>query len=182
MLNAIIAPRINIWKGIGEKDTPYHEKINIHTVLSCDDLFIGLNRERFNEDGDTFTYPHRILHGILHHILPSDNRFIENFDVFEYLYALTYIRAYQIEAIDPRNPPLPLMTSVWVQTVGYAGRGRLAFPEHVSSFVSGISRSIKGSAFFCGSDIDFERCNRKYSELFGIEPINTGISIPRGVL
>jgi hypothetical protein len=70
---------------------------------------------------------------------------------------------------------------VYVQTVGDGGRGRLSFPEHVITFVSGIAKSITGSEFFGGSLIDFELCNRRYSWLFGIEPINTGIFVPIGL-
>lgn len=184
-LEAILAqPKIVKSVNSSIKWMPYHDDVNTWSVIApCPDWILDFNYERYQEmvDGVGVHYHlYRVVQSIILPIIPNELVYNGAFDQFEYLYGLSYLRlaSSPLEGKSVANPPLPLLSRVWVKTVGFGGKGKYAFPEQVVSYLQGIQTKANGSDFFGGDLKMFERQSRAFAEFFGIPAPKTGIELP----
>jgi len=165
---------------------PYHDDANIWSAMAqIPDWILDFNYERYGQHVSVHYYLYRVIQSILQPIIRNELAYDGAFDTFEYLYGLSYLQlaSSPLEGKSANNPPLPLLSRVWVNTVGFNGKGTYVFPDPVVSYLKDIQRKAEGSDFFGGDLQAFERQNQAFAEFFGIHSPETGIRyIPGGVL
>jgi hypothetical protein len=163
------------------KYVPYFDEVNVWDVLgTVEHWTLDFNLERFGKRVNHYYYPTKIIQAIINGLIPNVIHFNASFDIFEYLFGLSYLNQ---TGTEPSSLSFPLLSRVWLQTVGFGGSGRMNFPDPIHSYFADIAPKIERSGFFKGDPQQFQRCIRKYSESFGVNPPETGITLPpRGVL
>jgi len=165
---------------------PYHDDVNIWSAMTqIPDWILDFNYERYGQHVSVHYYLYRVIQSILQPIIRNELAYDGAFDTFEYLYGLSYLHlaSSPLEGKSAANPPLPLISRVWVNTVGFNGKGTYRFPAPVVSYLKDIQKKAEGSDFFGGDLQAFERQNQKFAEFFGIHSPETGIRyFPGGVL
>ncbi|BBL69063.1 SIR2 family protein [Methanoculleus chikugoensis] len=181
-LEAILTrPKIKTYINISLQRVPYYDEVNIWFTMACDSVwFLSYNQKRYGEAGNVHDYLYRTVQSIIQPIMPNEHAYDGAFDTFEYLYGLSYLRlaSSPLEGKSAANPPLPLLSRVWVKTVGFGGKGKYAFPEQVIFYLRNIQKKAEGTDFFGGDLQKFERQNRAFADLFGIQAPKTGIELP----
>jgi hypothetical protein len=177
MLEAVLTPKIGRTGSYGLSNVPYYEFLNIPTIFGCSDLWVILNRERFGDSGNIFTYTYEIVHRILNHLIPGDNRFSTVFDIFEYILSLAYLKGSpKLDITEFHRRRIPALDTRLNQMTTRSGPpGNLIFPESFHSYFRRFEAKISGTKFFAGNARWFESCQRTYAEFFGVSPIDTGI-------
>jgi len=182
-LEAILTrPKIKTYINTSLQRVPYHDEVNIWFAMVCDPhWFLGYNQKRYGEAGNVHYYLYWTVQSIIQPIMPNEHTYDGAFDTFEYLYGLSYLRLVSspLEGKSAANPPLPLLSRVWVKTVGFGGKGKYAFPEQVVSYLQDIRKNAEGFDFFGGDLLTFERQNQTFAGFFGIGAPESGISLPR---
>ncbi len=182
VLEAILArPKIKKYVNFSVQRVAYHEKLNIWCTMAHEpDWILDFNYERYEKKENVHYYLYRVIQSILQSIIPNELAYDGAFDTFEYLYGLSYLHQTPspLEGKSATNPPLPLLSRVWVATVGFNGRGTYRFPDPVVSYLKDIRKKAEGSDFFGGDLKAFERQNRMFADFFGIRSPETGISLP----
>ncbi|WP_243670198.1 hypothetical protein [Methanoculleus chikugoensis] len=180
-LEAILTrPKIKTYINISLQRVPYYDEVNIWFTMACDSVwFLSYNQKRYGEAGNVHDYLYRTVQSIIQPIMPNEHAYDGGaFDTFEYLYGLSYLRlaSSPLEGKSAANPPLPpLLSRVWVKTVGFGGKGKYAFPEQVIFYLRNIQKKAEGTDFFGGGDLQkFERQNRAFADLFGIQAPRRG--------
>lgn len=165
---------------------PYHDDVNIWSAMTqIPDWILDFNYERYGQHVSVHYYLYRVIQSILQPIIRNELAYDGAFDTFEYLYGLSYLHlaSSPLEGKSAANPPLPLISRVWVNTVGFNGKGTYRFPAPVVSYLKDIQKKAEGSDFFGGDLQAFERQNLAFAEFFGIHSPETGIRyFPGGVL
>ena len=165
---------------------PYHEKLNIwYTIAHEPDWILDFNYERYEKKENVHYYLYRVIQSILQPIIPNELAYDGAFDTFEYLYSLSYLRLTpsSLEGKSAIRPPLPLLSRIWVNTVGFQRGGEYRFPEPTTAYLKDIQKMAEGSDFFGGDLKVFERINRKFAEFFKVRAPETGIEyFPGGLL
>ncbi len=187
MLEAILTqPKIVSYINSSIKRMPYHDDVNTWSVIAqCPDWVLDCNYERYQQKVNVHYLLYRVVQSILQPVIPNELAYDGMFDTFEYLYGLSYLRLGPSprDGISAANPPPPLLSRVWVKTVGFnrrfEGMGKYIFPEQVVSYLQNIQKKAEGSDFFDGDLQEFERQNRVFAKFFGIDAPETGISLPR---
>ncbi|MBP7299165.1 SIR2 family protein [Methanoculleus sp. 10] len=186
-LEAILTqPKIVSYINSSIKWMPYHDDVNTWSVIAqCPDWVLDCNYERYQQKVNVHYLLYRVVQSILQPVIPNELAYDGMFDTFEYLYGLSYLRLGPSprDGISVANPPFPLLSRVWVKTVGFdrrfEGMGKYTFPEQVVSYLQNIQKKAEGSDFFDGDLQEFERQNRAFAKFFGIDAPDTRISLPR---
>ena len=179
MLEAVFTPRISGSPGLDDQKTPYFESVNISQIFSCDNLWVSLNREHFGESGDLFRYIHQVCHGLVRHLIPSDTRYSEAFDIFEYLFGLACLSTgADLDKIlndlrERKNSPL--RSRVWNATYANGNIGKYVLPDSIRSYLRHFDKKIEGTTFFGGDARQFEEWNMMFAKMCGIITPDTGI-------
>lgn len=164
------------------KTVPYFENVNIWFVLwTVEQWTIDFSLERFGRRENPHYYPTKIIQAIINNLIPNEMYFDTAFDIFEYLYGLSYLNL-SLSGKEP-SKNYPLSSRLVNQYLGPCFGNDMddipvKIPDPVRSYFSEIAPKIKDSKFFGGDLQKFERCNRKYTDFFNIEPVKTGISLP----
>jgi hypothetical protein len=181
-LEAILArPKLKTYVDFSLQGIAYHDEVNIWFAMVCDPHWIlSYNRERYGKAGNVHYYLYRVIQSIIQPIVPNEHAYDGAFDTFEYLYGLSYLRlaSSPLEGKSTAKPPLPLLSRVWVNTVGFNRKGKYTFPEPVVSYLRDIQKKAEGSDFFGGDLQEFERRNRAFAKFFGVDAPETGIELP----
>ncbi|WP_265581469.1 SIR2 family protein [Methanofollis aquaemaris] len=170
-LEAVFTPKIR--KDYTEYGEAYFEYINIHRIFRCSDLWVELNRHQFDQSEDIFTYTYETCHGILRDLIPGNNRYSEAFDIFEYLYGLAYLST-GIRDHDHTSADIDYQEAHPLFSRFRKMQGNV-LPDSIRSYVSDFGEKIEGTRFFGGDPQLFERCNRKFAEIYGLNAPNSGI-------
>jgi hypothetical protein len=183
-LEAILArPKIKAYVNFSLQRVPFHDEVNIWYAMICDPTWIlDFNSERYGKAASVHYYLYRVIQWILQPIIPSEFAYDGAFDTFEYLYGLSYLHlaSSPLKGRSAADPPLPLLSRVWVNTVGFNGTGNYTFPDTVISYLRDIQKKAAGSDFFGGDLQAFERQNQAFADFFGIQTPETGIMYIRG--
>jgi hypothetical protein len=168
------------------QDRPFHTEVNIRAVFGLVyDWLPEIYKEKFGEistrwwagtkPSDTsyiFTYPARIVQDILKSLIPSEITYEGSFDIFEYLFGLSYLNQAMEE---PSQDSPPLSSRLWGQYVGFGGSGKIKFPDTLQSYLSDIGPKIERSVFFNGDPQQLLTIMWKHGKIFEITPPETGI-------
>jgi len=181
-LEAILArPKMKTYVDSSLQRVPYHDEVNTWFTMVCVPHWIlDYNLERYGMRVNVHYYLYRVVQSIIQTIIPNEHAYDGAFDTFEYLYGLFYLRltASSLEGKSAAKPPRPLLSRVWVKTVGFNRPGDYAFPEPVISYLRDIQRKAEGSDFFDGDLQEFERRHREFAKFFGVDAPKTGIVLP----
>jgi hypothetical protein len=159
------------------KNVSYFEQVNIWQVIgTIEQWTLEFSADRFGKQGNPYYYPTRIIQAIISSLIPNEYHFDAAFDSFEYLYDISYLNQTTTEIT---SVSFPLMSRIWLQTVGFGGSGQIKFPDTLQVFLSEISQKIERSAFFNGDSQRFLWCMWKYGKIFMTNPPKTDIPHPR---
>ncbi len=157
---------------------PYFDEVNIWSVLgTVEQWTLDFSLERFGKRENHYYYPKKVIQAIINTLIPNDIYFDTSFDIFELLYGLSYLNL--TESI-PDSPTLPLMSRLWLTSVGFNGSGKLKFSDPIHSYFFEISPKIEKSIYFKGDLQEFQRYIHRYALFFKIPPLFTGIFLPPG--
>lgn len=170
-LEAVFAPKIK--RNDTDLREDYFESVNIFQIFKCSDLWMGLNRQNFDDAGDIFMYTYETCHRILRDLIPGDIRYSEIFDIFEYLYGLAYLSK-DLRETDQTSDDIryddayPLFSR-------FRSLQTKKLPDPIRSYVSDFGKKVEGTKFFGGNLSLFEEANQKYGKVRGIDPPKTGL-------
>lgn len=179
-LEAVFTPKMSKPSYAEERNTPYFDSVNISQIFGVGDLWLTINRANFNESGNQFTYTYQTCHCLVRHLIPSEFRYSEAFDIFEYLFGIAYMST---GARSPENiiddlmhrRSSPMMSRVYLNTKADGSIGVYVIPDSTKSYLYDFGQNIEGTKFFDGDPMHFENFNRKFAEMFEIDTPDTGI-------
>ncbi|WOF15438.1 hypothetical protein F1737_01460 [Methanoplanus sp. FWC-SCC4] len=179
-LGALFSPKLN--KSNSGTRSPYFETVNISNITSID-FCVYINKPFFGKIGYFYTFIYETCRSILNELIPSDSRYQEYYDVFEYLLGIAYLSTTNREPIKIREDlewrkVSPLYSKL------YHGIGATSppepFPDYIQPYFANIGGKIEGTNFFNGDPEKFERFKRKIEEIFEIQSLDTGIEYHEG--
>lgn len=158
---------------------PYFRFVNITSVIGNDQhLMIEFNQAKFGTAQYMYYYPYRVIQSIIRPLIPNEIAYEAAFDVFEYIYGICFLyRGGQIRTSSKENPTNPLLTRIWVKTVGYGGRGQMVLPQSISRYMLEIQSWAGNSNFFGQDSQRFEQCNRDLAGFYETDPPLTKIRL-----
>lgn len=158
------------------KDIPFFDEVNIwNTLWTPEQWTLEYSSDRFGKTGDPYYYPIRVIQAIISNLIPNALYFEVAFDNFEYLFELSYLNQ---TSGNPTQDSFPLMSRVWLKTVGFSGTGKVKFPDSLISYLSNIGQKIEKSDFFHGDAQRFLWCMWKYGKIIQVTPPKTDIPHP----
>lgn len=172
-LDAVISkPQLFRYHGIYQQKTEFFDRVNVWNILGCDHHWIiDLGRETFGSVEDFYTYPFLTIQSILKPLIPNEKRYAEYFDIFEYLYCLTFLDSQTEEggSFYPPNYLSNLRLKFVLRSCGYDLYGAPTILPYVVDYLSGIMGTMKITAFFDGDVERFVKAHTKFAECFKIE-------------
>lgn len=180
-LSAILEkPRVRrfISSEMSWKNIPYFEAVNVWNVLgTVEQWTLDFSYERFGERRNHYYYPTKVIQSIVNPLIPNEIYYDASFDIFEYLYGISYVSQ---STSDSLENSYALLSRVKLQTAGYNGSGKMKFPDYIHSYFADIGAKIERSEFFGGDPQNLLRGIWKYSKNQKVNPPETGIPLPRG--
>lgn len=172
-LDAIISkPQMFRYHGVYQQKTEFFDRVNVWKILGCDqNWIIELGRETFGSVENFYTYPFLTIQGILKPLIPNEKRYAEYFDIFEYLYCLSFLDSWREnwESFQKMHYKQNFWTKSVLESCGYDLYGAPTIPSHVVDYLSGIMGTMKSTAFFDGDAERFVKAHTKFAECFKIE-------------
>lgn len=177
-LDAIISkPQVFRYPGVSQPKTEFYEQVNVWNILECDHHWIiDLGRETFGSVEDFYTYPFMTIQSLLKPLIPNEKRYAEYFDIFEYLYCLSFLDSWRERggSFEPSDYLPNFRLKFVIRSCGYDLSGPLKIPTHVFDYLAGMAQRIKGTTFFDGKEYLFDGANQKLAEIFEIASPDTG--------
>lgn len=174
VLEAILArPKISTYFNFTIQKVPFHDRVNIwYAMVFEPSWIIDFSYDRYGRKVNVHYYLYRVIQSILQPIMPNELAYDGGFDIFEYLFGLSYLDqvSSSIEGKSSISPPHPLISRVWVNTVGFNRSGEYRFPDMVLSYLKDIEKKMEGSNFFSGDHRAFQKKSQEFTIFFGIQP------------
>ena len=173
-LDAVISkPQMFRYHGVYQQKTEFFDRVNVWNILECDHHWIiDLGQETFGSSEHPFyTYPFLTILGILKPLIPNEKRYAEYFDIFEYLYCLSFLDSWREnwELFEPLHHRSNLQMKCVPDSRGYDLYSTPTIPPYVVDYLAGIIGTMKSTAFFDGDAERFGKAHTKFAECFKIE-------------